>query len=120
MNKSKSKWHTFEIGEVVDRLSTNITDGLSSDKVAGLKKVFGSNYFEERIHLTFVRKLWRYFKSPLNLILVLALIVTLFLNKNADATVIGIAIKQVSFFTQINKSGFINRPHTPTQFYNIS
>jgi Ca2+-transporting ATPase len=92
MNKSKSKWHTFEIGEVVDRLSTNITDGLSSDKVAGLKKVFGSNYFEERIHLTFVRKLWRYFKSPLNLILVLALIVTLFLNKNADATVIGIAI----------------------------
>jgi len=86
------KWHAHPIEDVIEWLGTNASNGLSFEETARLKKVFGPNHFEKKVRLTLARKVWRYLRSPLVLILGLALAATLVLGKHTDALVIVIAI----------------------------
>ncbi|GMU74231.1 MAG: putative cation-transporting ATPase F [Candidatus Campbellbacteria bacterium] len=86
------QWHAHNAEDVIEWLGTDSSRGLSEDEVTRLKKVFGPNYFEKKIRLTLFRKVMRYLGSPLTLILILALLSTLFLGKNTDAVVIILAI----------------------------
>ncbi len=86
------QWHAHPAEDVIEWLGTDASNGLSDEEVARVRKVFGPNYFEKRLRLSLLKKIWRYVKSPLVLILVGALTVTLFLGKNTDALVIFLAI----------------------------
>lgn len=86
------QWHAHPTEDVIEWLGTDASNGLSFEEAARLKKVFGPNHFEKKVRLTLVRKIWRYLKSPLVLILGLALVATVVLGKQTDSIVIVIAI----------------------------
>lgn len=85
-------WHAHPIADVAEWLGTDTVHGLSHDEVRRRQKLFGPNYFEKGVRLSFVRKVVRYLKSPFVLILGLALGATLFLGSYTDAIVIALAI----------------------------
>ncbi|MCR4274934.1 MAG: HAD-IC family P-type ATPase [Candidatus Campbellbacteria bacterium] len=85
-------WHAHPIADVAEWLGADTTKGLSIDEVHRRQKLFGPNHFEKGVRLSFIRKVWRYLKSPFVLILGLAFVATLFLGSYTDAIVIALAI----------------------------
>jgi Ca2+-transporting ATPase len=85
-------WHAHPIADVAEWLGVDATQGLSTEEVRRRQKLFGPNHFEKGVRLSFVRKVWRYLKSPFVLILGLALVATLFVGSYTDAIVIALAI----------------------------
>lgn len=84
--------HAHTIDEVVEWFGSNLTTGLTEAEAKRLQKVYGPNFFEKKIRLTFVRKIIRFLASPLVLILFLALFAAFFLGEYTDALVIALAI----------------------------
>lgn len=85
-------WHAHPIADVAEWLGADSIHGLSTDEVRRRQKLFGPNYFEKGVRLSFIRKVWRYLKSPFVLILGLAFVATTFLGSYTDSIVIALAI----------------------------
>jgi magnesium-transporting ATPase (P-type) len=102
------QWHAHTTEDVIEWLGTDTDNGLAEEEVRRLQKVFGPNHFEKRVRLTLARKIWRYLKSPLVLILVLALVATLSLGKQTDAFVIMLAIC-INIFVGLYQEGRTDR-----------
>jgi Ca2+-transporting ATPase len=101
MTQPQTEWHSVEVSEVEARLETG-RNGLSSDRVADLRKEFGRNEIEQEPPTSVLALLLNQFKSPLIYILLVAAVVTLVLGEFVDAGVIAavLALNAVVGFTQ--------------------
>jgi len=84
-------WHAVDVGEVEHRLATG-RRGLTQSEALARFQVHGPNQLEEEPPTSPLIVLVRQFRSPLIFILLLALVVTLFLEEFLDASVIGIVL----------------------------
>lgn len=78
--------------EVVKILDTNPEKGLSEEEALRRKKLFGVNALKNGVHRSVVGIFLRQFKSPLIFILVIAALLTLFLQEWGDFAVITMAV----------------------------
>ncbi len=86
-----SPWHSRTVATVLDELHSSLHGITAREAVARLER-FGYNELTRGQRWTFVRALVGQFRSPLALVLVGALIVTLLLSEYADAVVLVIAL----------------------------
>jgi len=93
MIKTKNtSWEIFSPSYLEKIFSTNLEDGLLSDKIANYQKKYGKNIFETKEEITIIDKIAKQFISPLALILLGAGIVTFFLREFLDTIVIFAAL----------------------------
>jgi magnesium-transporting ATPase (P-type) len=88
---ARSFWHALSPSAVVAELRTNIDLGLSkSEATTRLKK--GANRLPDKHKETIITRILRQFASPIAILLVFAVLATVFLQHYTDAIVIAIAL----------------------------
>ena len=103
MNKSNKKkhtsdmthaiaWHTKKVENIAKALHSSLESGLSGGQIAFLQKEFGKNVLEQASAFTWYRGLFKQLKTPLAVILLVSMMVTLFLGEYTDALVIGVSL----------------------------
>jgi len=99
-------WHSLSVEEVVKKLKTDKTKGLSKEEVKIRQAKFGKNKLPEEKPLSSLRIFFEQFQSPLIYILVIAGIVTLIFQKFTDAIVIfgAVFLNIIVGFIQENKA----------------
>ncbi|MBN2089039.1 ATPase, partial [candidate division KSB1 bacterium] len=88
MNSTQNSWHTKSIEQVLEELSTDAQNGLSSGEAATRLKKYGVNELTERIHKKPFIILIEQFKSTLILILIVAAVISGFLGKPVETVAI--------------------------------
>ena len=89
---SKIFWHNLSSEEVINRLSSDIKQGLSKKQVKERQQVFGLNKFSEEKPLSHFSIFLEQFQSPLIYILIIAGIITLILKEFIDSMAIFAAV----------------------------
>ena len=89
---SKIFWHNLPLEEVINRLGSNIKEGLSKKEVKERQQVFGLNKFSEEKSASHFSIFLEQFQSPLIYILIIAGIITLILEKFIDSMAIFAAV----------------------------
>ncbi len=84
-------WYAISTEEVIKRLSTSISKGLTTNDILNRLKN-GTNTLPEPISDTFIKRVIRQVKSPIALVLVFATVVSLFVGTYTDAIVIASAL----------------------------
>lgn len=99
-------WHSLSWKEVVDRLDSNVKDGLKDKEVRDRRVEFGENVLPAGKPFSKIRIFLEQFKSPLIYILVIAGIVVLFFKEYTDAIVIfgAVFLNIIVGFIQENKA----------------
>jgi len=99
-------WHSLSWKEVVDRLESNIKNGLKSKEARSRQEEFGENILPRGKSFSKIRIFLEQFKSPLIYILVIAGIVVLFFEEYTDAIVIfgAVFLNIIVGFVQENKA----------------
>lgn len=99
-------WHSLSWKEVVDRLDSNVKDGLKNKEVKNKRAEFGENVLPAKKSFSKIRIFLEQFKSPLIYILVIAGIVVLFFKEYTDAIVIfgAVFLNIIVGFLQENKA----------------
>ena len=82
------QWHSLAVEEVTQILASDLENGLTTDEVARRQKKFGVNQLTPRNSKSFYQLFLQQFNQPLLYILLLAGIITLFLQDWIDAVVI--------------------------------
>jgi len=81
-------WHSLSWKEIVDKLDSDIKNGLSDEEIGRRKTKFGENILPAEKSLSKVRIFLEQFRSPLIYILVIAGIIVLFFKEYTDVVVI--------------------------------
>ena len=89
---SKIFWHNLSSEEVINRLSSDIKQGLSKKQVKERQQTFGLNKFSEEKPLSHFNIFLEQFQSPLIYILIIAGIITLILKEFIDSMAIFAAV----------------------------
>ncbi len=84
-NKEKLYWHTKPVSQILDDFNVNPESGLSSDEVINRQKEFGPNELIEQKTRSIFKILWAQFTETMVLILIIAAIVSLFLQHWLEA-----------------------------------
>jgi Ca2+-transporting ATPase len=84
-NKEKLYWHTKPVSQILDDFNVNPESGLSSDEVISRLKEFGPNELIEQKTRSIFKILWAQFTETMVLILIIAAIVSLFLQHWLEA-----------------------------------
>ncbi len=84
-------WHSLKIEEIIDILTTDLT-GLSEEEVKNRLSLYGYNKLPEEKKINPIFLFLKQFKNIFNILLLLAFIFSLYLNKTPDAIVILIII----------------------------
>ncbi len=92
MTVKKIPWHALGLKEIESRLKTDFKNGLSSEEAKKRLKKFGANAFEREREFYYLKLFWKQVKSPLVFILIVAGIVTLFLEEYTNSIVIFLAV----------------------------
>ncbi len=82
------QWHSLAVEEVTQILASDLENGLTTDEVARRQKKFGVNQLTPRNSKSLYQLFLQQFNQPLLYILLLAGIITLFLQDWIDAVVI--------------------------------
>lgn len=85
-------WHAMPAGAVAKILKTSFDDGLGSKEVIVRRQIFGSNKLNKVAQVTIIKRIYREVVNPLVLVLVGALLLTVFLSEWVNAIVIAVAI----------------------------
>lgn len=85
-------WCNASIPRIVSQFDTNLETGLSLHRIEELRSKYGANIFETEKEEGIFKKILKQFKSPLVYILLIAGIVTLFLQEFIDTFVIFIVL----------------------------
>ena len=88
MNNSQNNWHTKSIEQVLQLLSTDATNGLSSEEASNRLRKYGTNELTERGRKKPFIILIEQFKSTLIFILIAAAIISGFLGKPVETVAI--------------------------------
>ncbi len=102
----KMNWHDVSVKEVVEKMGTDISEGLSREEAENRIKEYGANEITgEKVKSKFM-KLLDNFKQPLIYILLIAAAVSFFIGERVDAAVIcGVAfINAIIGFIQEQKA----------------
>src|SRR3989344_2721757 len=83
-----TSWHSLGVEEVIQRLETNIAQGLSPKEAEQRRKTYGPNTLAEEKPVSSLFLFLSQFKNPLVLVLLFAGSVTLLLAKYTDSVVI--------------------------------
>jgi magnesium-transporting ATPase (P-type) len=86
--EASTAWHALEVDDVIERVATDPSDGLSSDEARGRIKHFGPNELAEDEPPSNLEILTRQFRSPLIYILLVAAAVTIAIQEYIDTGVI--------------------------------
>lgn len=99
-------WHSLEVEEVARILRTNLEQGLSEEEAKERQKKFGKNLLPKEKPLSGLRIFLSQFKNPLVYILLLAGLVTLFVENYLDSIFIFTVVLLASAigFLQENKT----------------
>jgi len=90
--KTDLKWYAENTSRVITALDSDPKTGLSQEEHERRLKIFGYNKLERKKRFRFLKLLWSQLKSPLIFILIIAGVITLFLQVYTDAIVIFIAV----------------------------
>ena len=90
--KTDLKWYAESTSRVITALDSDPKTGLSQEEHERRLKIFGYNKLEQKKRFRFLKLLWSQLKSPLIFILIIAGVITLFLQVYTDAIVIFIAV----------------------------
>ncbi|MFC1801300.1 calcium-translocating P-type ATPase, SERCA-type [Nanoarchaeota archaeon] len=85
-------YYEKEVEQVLGGLKTSKDQGISHDEAESRLHEYGLNIIQEEVKISPLKILFDQFKSPLILILVAAVVISLFLGEWVDAAVIGIII----------------------------
>jgi len=91
MNENENIWHALELQEVFERLKTSMR-GLSRHEAEKRLREYGSNELEEEERASVLTLLLDQLRSPLILVLVAAVLISLTIGELIDAAVIGVVI----------------------------
>ncbi|MFA5838325.1 MAG: HAD-IC family P-type ATPase [Candidatus Paceibacterota bacterium] len=86
------KWYQIEPKQLEIHLSTDFTKGLSSKRVQDVQIRYGKNIITKKKDLGLFGRFLKQFKNPLVIILLIAGIITIFLNEFVNSTVIFLAM----------------------------
>jgi P-type Ca2+ transporter type 2C len=89
---TQKKWYKMSLEDICTYLTVSKEKGLSRDEREERQKRYGKNALEKSHQKTFFQKVLSQFESPLVLVLLIAGIVTLFLQEYFDSIVIFIAL----------------------------
>ena len=92
MNKINNTWYLQHVNSILKKFNVNKKTGLKSKQVVSQRKKHGSNKITERKPVSRFKILIQQFKSPLMYILVIAAIVTVFLDHATDSIIIFAAV----------------------------
>jgi len=111
MQKSE-KWHSISWKKAVEKMNSNVKEGLSYKEVKVRQQEYGKNLLPEEKPLSKLKVLLDQFKSPLMYILIIAGGVVLFFKEYADAIVIFGAVllnTAVGFFQENKTNDSLNQ-----------
>ena len=99
-------WHSLEMEEITGTLETDPAEGLTEEEVFSRRKAFGENTLTQKMGQGPVTRFIIQFNQPLVIILLMATLVTLFLQEWVEAGVIFgvILINAVIGFVQESKA----------------
>ena len=84
----KKNWFVLESDEVLEKLGVNLQSGLSEEEARKRKAKYGANLIPKRKRKTPIELFLQQFNQPLVYILLVASIITAFLNEWVDSSVI--------------------------------
>ena len=87
MNQIEKPW-ALESNQVLEKLESNLVQGLSEKEVVSRLSKFGSNVLETKKEISFFKKLLNQFESPVVITLIIATIISLALGDTIDAIAI--------------------------------
>lgn len=104
---SKIRWHALSVNATLNKLSTNLHQGLTAPAVLERQKVYGSNQIKITANDTRLRRFFRQFHHTLVYILLASAAVSVYLASWVDASVIlGVVVLNAIFgFFQEGKAG---------------
>ncbi len=85
-------WYDLEPKIIEEKLNTDLHKGLASKQVIEHRKKYGGNILVKENKISFLLNFLNHLKSPLNIILIIAGVVTLFLGVYIDAIVVLFAV----------------------------
>ncbi len=88
----KQNWHSFSSHEVVEKLGTSVTTGLTEVEAQARLKKFGSNSLPENKRRSFLKIFIHQFQSPLIYLLVIAAGIAFAIGDRKDAIVIIVVV----------------------------
>lgn len=104
MKKEEIFWHNLSWKDAVEKLKTDIENGLSEEEAKERRRQFDKNLLPAKKPLPKIKLFLEQFKSPLIYILVVAGFIVLFFKEFSDAVVIFLAIilnTVVGYFQEI-------------------
>jgi len=84
----KKNWFVLESDEVLEKLGVNLQSGLSEEEARKRKAKYGANLIPKRKRKTPIELFLQQFNQPLVYILLVASVITAFLNEWVDSSVI--------------------------------
>jgi len=91
-DKISKLWYKKTSTQVLEKLKTDLKNGLNHNDISNRQEKYGLNIFQKGEKETFLGRILKQFKSPLVIILLIAAILTVFLQEYLDTTVIVIAL----------------------------
>jgi P-type Ca2+ transporter type 2C len=91
-NKNENSWWTFSIKELVEKLNTDIANGLTSDYIQKNNTKFSENILPKAKPTPSIIIFLRQFSSFIIWLLIIATIISAFLNEWIDAIAIGVIV----------------------------
>lgn len=82
------EWYRLSVQQVIEKLQTHMTQGLSSQRVAERRAQYGYNELPEAYEEPFILVFLRQFYNPLIAILLIAATIIFFLGEHRDAFII--------------------------------
>ncbi len=82
------EWYRLRVQQVIEKLQTHVTQGLSSQNVAERRAQYGYNELPEAYEEPFILVFLRQFYNPLIAILLIAATIIFFLGEHRDAFII--------------------------------
>jgi magnesium-transporting ATPase (P-type) len=97
-NTTNTNWHALSAKEALNKLTTNLQNGLTTSEVLGRQKTYGLNRCMMQKHDGILRRFLRQFHNVLIYILLASALITVYLAQWVDASVIfGVVILSAIF-----------------------
>ncbi|WP_138159364.1 cation-translocating P-type ATPase [Peptoniphilus catoniae] len=98
------EWYKLSVEELKDKLSANLTEGLSEDEVNNRLEKYGPNELQEEAGKPFIKKILEQLLDPMIIILLIAAAISGFMGSPVDTIVI-LAIVVVNTIISIVQEG---------------
>lgn len=109
---NSQNWHTLSLDRLLEKLNTNIQNGLSSDEIALRHKKYGLNILPRKKEIAWYQVFFRQLTSPLVYILIIAAGITIWLKEFVDAGVImlaALANTSVGFWQEFRSNNILEK-----------